>query len=388
MPLFGKKVTDEQWAATIGAEVLEPIEDLCSLFETTGNAVAEDLITGWADAAREMASLGSHEQTLKAAKAAYADAGKPQGLDALTASAKRELDAFFSSADMAMHWGKLHYADASGGPGQRARLETGFAQKAAITRVSNNGRQFANNAISAAKAGRSALKTLSAKQQEYRGSGPSLMQVLVGATPQARELLRQRQIPLSAASQVGAWCFQRSAILGMVVASDPDPFILMVWDPQRADRLWSLVDEALGRPELEELRQGTTLGFLRLKTAYGQLYGDDAMKMALDKGTRAIEKIANSPLSLDLAQRQWSMDTAIGFGLGVKQPELVRASLESEANPDREEWRRAHEAGLDIPSEPEPVTVAEQIEGVVETCRQFFEEYYPIAKAKLDEVAR
>jgi hypothetical protein len=41
---------------------------------------------------------------------------------------------------------------------------------------------------------------------------------------------------------------------------------------------------------------------------------------------------------------------------------------------------------LDIPLEPEPVSVGDQIEGVLDICRPFFSEYYPSAKAKLDEL--
>lgn len=386
MGLFGKKVSDEEWKVGV-YRAADLIRETCDVLETTGEAVELDPIMGWMAVVEPLSSFNAHEARFKAAKRIYNGAGTPRTVDPLIATAKQSLDAFFSLGGQAFYWGKLHYSDSSGGPGQRARGETGFAQRAALKRVMNNGSKFAENALSAAKAGRAVLELVSLER--YEGTGPFLVEFFVDAIEVGAQLLRRRNVKLSEVAMVGSWCFSRAAILGMVVSRDPDEFLPMVWNPSKTDRFWDNVDDDLDRIDTADLPANTTLAYMRMRTEYSELHGPDVLATAIagdnfKKGLKKLESLAGSPVSVADARMRWSMDAAMGLGLGILRPDLVRACLEAEGNPDRESWKQAHEAGLDIPPEPEPLSADEQIESVLEICRLFFQEYYPQAKAKLD----
>ncbi len=382
MGLFGKKVSDEEWKAGV-SRAADLIRETCDVFETTGKAVELDPIAGWTTVAEPLSSLSAYEARFKAAKGIYDGTGKPSARDALIVAARQSLGAFFSLGSLAFHWGKLHYSDSSGGPGRRARQETGFAQKAARKRVMNNGNKFAANALSAAKAGRAALEVLSV--EGYKGTGPSLMELFVNAIEVGSQLLRRRNLKRSEMATIGSWCFSQAAILGMVVSRDPDEFLPMVWNPSKVDRYWDSVKAGLDRIDTADLTTDTSLGYIRMRTAYSELYGPDAFAAAIAGGNlKNLESLAASPVSVADARMQWSMDAAVGLGLGILRPDFVRACLQAEANPDRESWNQAHKAGLDIPPEPDPLSANEQIHNVVEICGLFFQQYYPQAKAKLD----
>ncbi len=321
--------------------------------------------------AEPFSSFDVYQERFKAAKAIYDRAGKPRSLDPLIVSAKQSLDTFFSTGDLAFYWGKLHYGDSSGGPGQRARAETGFAQKAAQTRVINNGNKFAENALTAAKAGRAALELVSLER--HKATGPSLMEFFVNAIDQLRsQLLRQRNVKLSQVATTGSWCFSQAAILGMVVSRDPDEFLPMVWDPGKTDTFWEKVNAELDRIDSSGLIADTSLGYIRMRTEYSELYGTDVFAAAIADGNlKELERLADSQVSLADARMRWSMDTAMGLGLGILRPDFTRACLETQANPDRKSWTQAHQAGLDIPPEPDALSVDEQIEGVLEGLSGF-----------------
>jgi len=348
----------------------------------TGEAVGRDPIRGWMTVSQALSSLKDYEQHFKAAKRTCDATGSPVGRGSLIIQAKQALDAFFSLGAIAFQWGKFHYGDASGGPGQRARMEEGFAQKAALTRVTNNGKKFAENALGAAKAGRAFLELVSVER--YRGTGPSLMEIFVNAVDDLRPLLGQRAIRLSHVSTTGAWCFSQAAILGMAVRRDPEEFISMVWDPARIDKFWLSVDEELNRIDAAELT-ASSLGYVRMRTGYAELHDPEVFAAALASGDlKRLERLADSRVDIADARGRWAIDTALGLGLGIRRPEFTRACMQTQAEPDKEAWTRAHDAGVDIPAEPDAQSVGDQIEGVLEVCRFFFEEYYPQAKAKLD----
>lgn len=386
MGLFGKKVSDEEWKAGV-YRAADLIRETCDVLETTGKAVELDPTTGWMTVVEPLSSFNAYEARFKAAKRIYDGAGTPRSIDPLIVTAKQSLDAFFSLGVLAFHWGKLHYSDSSGGPGQRAREETGFAQRAALKRVMNNGNKFAGNALGAAKTGRAALELVSLER--YEETGPSLMELFVNTTEVGSQLLRQGNVKLSEVAMVGSWCFSQAAILGMVVSRDPDEFLPMVWNPSKTDRFWDNVDDELDRIDAADLTAETSLGYMRMRTEYSELHGPDVLATAiagdnLKKGLKKLESLAGSPVSVADARMRWSIDAAMGLGLGILRPDLVRACLEAEGNPDRESWNRAHKAGLDIPPEPDPLSADEQIESVLEICQLFFQEYYPQAKTKLD----
>jgi hypothetical protein len=382
--VFGKKIGDQQWREAM-APLCSSLEQVCSSLDTGGQAVAKDFFVGWTEAPEVMATLGLTESTFKRLRDAVRNVGKPEGADPLVREAKRRLDAFFSFGVPAFHWGKIHYADASGGPGQRALLETGFAQTAARKRVGNNGRQFAESALAAAKAGRAAIEILQIKQ--YDTGGPSFMELFVNLIPedQRKVLSGQRRFEQRQVATIGAWLYSRAAIVGMLVHKDPADFIAIVWDPARVGVFWQQVEEEISRIDDEELAN-TSLGYVRMRTAYDQLYGPEAMTAALERGTRYIDRVARAQVSREDTFSDWSMDTAIGLGVGVRDPDFVLACLEHDAAPDRDSWAQAHAAGVDIPEEPDTMSVAEQIDIVVQPCRLFFARHYPNLAAKFDEL--
>lgn len=385
MPLFGRKVSDEEWKARV-CPAADSIRETCDVFETTGKAVEVDPIRGWMTVAETLSLFGAYEARFEAAKSIYDDAGKPRSLDPLMVTAKGSLDAFFALGHVAYHWGKLHYRDASGGPGQRALLETGLGQKAARMRVTSSGKPFADYALRAAKAGALALELLSSEQ--YRGTGPALMELFVSSVDLGSQLLHRRTAKLSEVAMIGSWCFDRAAILGMVVSRDPGEFMRIVWDPSKTDRFWKRVNDELHRIDSADLPADTNLAYVRMITEYSQLCGPDVLAAAtargnLKKGLKKLERLANSAVAVSDARMHWSIDTAMGLGVGIRRPDFVRARLEAE-----ESWAQARGYGVDIPGEPNPLSADEQIGGVIEICRAFFEEYYPEAKVKLDALTR
>jgi hypothetical protein len=56
---------------------------------------------------------------------------------------------FMDELKFAANWGRYHLNDQSGGPGNRARTETGRPLRSAVRRVSNNGAQYADHAYKA-----------------------------------------------------------------------------------------------------------------------------------------------------------------------------------------------------------------------------------------------
>lgn len=378
MGLFGKKIPDAEWRRAV-LPISEVISRTCDAFDSAGRAVQSDPITGWTSVEETLSSLAAYEEAVKTAKKTFKGAGKPECRNMLIETAKTALDEFFGTAGLAFHWGKYHYGDASGGPGQRAIHETGFAQKAAVKRLTNNGLKFAESALRAATAGRAALESLSG--EAYDTQRPALMDLfLEGAQPGiSNELQSLKSLPLSQLSVLGSWCYSRAAILGMVASSSPSPspFIATIWNPAKIDSFWQRANEEIER--LDSSTVGGGLAGLRNQTGYPELYGEDAMRAATSGDFKGIEKLAATKVPLSEARVRWAMDTALGLGVGLLRPDFVRERLEADANPDRKSWAEAHQAGLDIPPEPDAVAAVDQIEELMEGCRPFFQEYYPEA---------
>lgn len=387
MPLFGKKVSNEEWRA--GATgVLDTVKETCDIFDITARAIAHDPVAGWRSVVEALASFAAYNERFKSAKSMYERVGKPQSPDPTIANAKQSLDTFFSLGDLAFYWGKLHYSDVSGGPGERARTETGIAQRAAQNRVTNNGKKYAENAMASAKAGRAALQLLSARP--YKAAGPSLTSLFINTVDELRSSLgSEKQLKLSQVATAGSWCFSQAAILGMLVSREPEQFMSMVWDPKNIDKFWRSVDSELERIDSAGLVPDRSLGYIRMTTQYPELYGSDALTAAVfNRKLKEFERLANSSVPVTDARMRWSMDTAIGFGLGIRRPLFVRSCLEAQANPNHHSWALAQQAGLDIPPEPDAMSVNDQIEALLEVCRLFFGEYYPEAKRKLDALTQ
>lgn len=382
MPLFGKSTTDSEWVEAI-LQITDGVNDMCDWFALTGRAVVSDPIQGWRSVATNLAELPNREAGVKSMHQIYKKAGTPEGAQSSVAYAKTKFDEFFSHSQLAIRWGKFHIADASGGPGMRAITESGFAQRAAFVRVANNGRQFAENALAAADAGRSAVGVLKAASGEDR---PSLADLFLetGEPGTYRSLADAQKVPLAQRAVFGSWCYSQAAILGMIVSANPDPFIATVWNPTKVGRFWEMAEEHLGAVDARAAANDS-LPYMFMQMVYPQLYGEGAISTAVISGNaKAIEKLAGSTSPLFEARMQWALDTASGLALGVRRPAFVWDQLEVAANPDRNSWAEAHAAGVDIPPVPDAMSVDEQIETVVGLCLPFFEQYYPEAAEELE----
>ena len=253
-------------------------------------------------------------------------------------------------------------------------------------RVTNNGSKFAQFAMSAATAGRIALEEIGGTEP-YKGTGPSLARLFIDSVDAGSQILGQSKVKLSEVATFGSWCYSQAAILGMIVSNEPDQFIRIIWDPERIDRYWEFVEKE--RDEIDNATADVTggLGYNRMITGYSELYGPATMAGAVASNSlKKLERLADAGMPISDAGARWSVDTAMGLGVGIRRPDFVQGCLESEANPDRESWARAHEAGLDIPAEPDPMLVGERVDGALALCPAFFNEFYPEAGAKLDEL--
>ncbi|TMB64442.1 MAG: hypothetical protein E6J43_13490 [Chloroflexi bacterium] len=212
------------------------------------------------------------------------------------------------------------------------------------------------------------------KPGRNKAAGPPLTQFFIDAVDELREsFARQKQLTLSQVATTGSWCFSQAAILGMVVSTEPDEFLGMV----------------LQRIDSTRISEETSLGYLVMITNYPELYSADALATAVASGrSKDVERLANSSVLMADARMGWSMDTAMGLGVGIRRPDFIRSCLEAQAHPNRKDWANAYQAGLAIPAEPDAMSADDQVEGVLEVCRAYFEEYYPHAKRRLDELTR
>ena len=122
------------------------------ILDSSSRPVANDLVYGWMDVRDTLQGLPTLEKDCKEIQRSFKAIGKPA-----KESPWRPVDDSFSefmdAITFAVHWGKYHFNDQSGDPGHRARTETGFALKAALKRVRNNGSKFADNAEKASMLG-------------------------------------------------------------------------------------------------------------------------------------------------------------------------------------------------------------------------------------------
>ena len=147
--LFKKKAaTDEAWRL-VAAQARPLVEEIGKNMGTAGTAVGNDHVSGWMSVTATLVALDSTKEFVQQLEKLFKQVGKPAEGSQYSV-AHKAVEAFFEQMTYALHWGKYHYSDASGGPGQRALTETGFAQRAALKRINNNGSKFADAAKKAA----------------------------------------------------------------------------------------------------------------------------------------------------------------------------------------------------------------------------------------------
>ena len=145
--LFGKKTDDDIWLATARKQS-NSIQTVSDVLARCSVAVAQDVINGWLLEEQLMSSLEIYRFQYKAIESEFKQIGSPMSSNELN-QIKDNMDSFFNFCSLAFYWGKNHYSDASGEPGVRANFETGLPQRAAVLRVTNNGKKFCDNAVKA-----------------------------------------------------------------------------------------------------------------------------------------------------------------------------------------------------------------------------------------------
>lgn len=147
--LFKKKTEDHIWVEGAKAN-FGSITTVSDVLLRGANAVAQDPIIGWSLESEIMGNLQSHEDALRKIKEAFKQLGTPK-ISSELKQVKDCIDQFVDFGEIAFYWGKTHYNDASGKPGDRARYDHGMVQKAAIKRVTNNAIKFRDNAFKSSR---------------------------------------------------------------------------------------------------------------------------------------------------------------------------------------------------------------------------------------------
>ena len=378
----GKKIDDEEWCAKV-SDIAAEIELMCQVFSEAGLSVAKDPISGWRDCEQILASFGTTENRISQIKSELKAIGSPKASPELRQAASM-LGTFIDLAKTTSYWAKLHYKDASGGPGQRALYESGFAQRAATARILNNGTQFAENAGKASHIGRQVAQAIRAHSSAYRPASPSLWELFVVSTGAKLPQSRREALNVGQVATIGSWCFREAAILGMLLKGAPETALASVWDPERS----SVFVERLREWTKDFPTNGeapTSLGFTFLTRQHPEIYapgldGTEPFEKALKRSVQAAEM----KVSMEDARAEWGWATAMGYGLGVFHPFAVRAALTvEEEGTDQETWAEAYAAGLDIPAKQEPVKAQDQVDDLIEMVRPFLRQFYPEAFAVL-----
>ena len=394
MGLFGKKTDDDVWQAA-AVQALADAQSLTGTLSRAARAVAEDPILGWATQREIMESLAEYEQDYKSIERQLKAIGSPRSAYQLK-DAKRALDAFRLHASKAFHWGKYHYNDASGGPGQRAIQETGRVQRAAQKRIVNNGSRFADNALKAAAAVEAASRLLgSPAVTNVADQRPVLIDVFLYGLTAAEPKTRTFGDPyheFTAVAMVGSYLFQQAATLGAakheyaselctLVLVDPTEEAVNHFREQSLEVIGALEQEA-SAPDNPD-NQSPGMYFLRF--AFPEVYEPGAMFTNRQLAEQRLEE----EWSLGEARTLWSQAVAQGLGFGLFAPVKARRMLESEfedRDPDR--WAEAHAAGLAIPEQPPDDTLEERTEMTLGVVAALVGEYYPEMVHVFEESAK
>lgn len=209
---------------------------------------------------------------------------------------------------------------------------------------------------------------------------PSLFDLLVAglsATAPVKPLFGKPYYPLSQAAMVGVYLYAQAALIGLRYRVVPHAIAAMIWDPMKHDLLWAHVKESV---QSRDARSDDAQGSLRsyfLTSEYPALYSF-AGKTAIMQDEKSMKRIADSHLPVEQAQADWAWWVAEGLGFALLEPARVEQMVAQDYKvPDPARWREAHEAGLDIPAEPDYISVEEMTGNLVEGVQALAAEYYP-----------
>jgi len=114
-------------------------------------------------------------------------------------------------------------------------------------------------------------------------------------------------------------------------------------------------------------------------------FGNARLKGSFKEHTKQVEKLSKHKLPLDFADQKLQMTVSEGIGFGIEYPDLTeRMYREANENIDRKSWDEARQAGLDIPQNPEVITLEEQEDIALSMVATYAREYHPHLVTPLD----
>ena len=125
---------------------------------------------------------------------------------------------------------------------------------------------------------------------------------------------------------------------------------------------------------LEYQRAGITMPFGK-----AQLTG------SIQQHIKRVEKQSKDKVPLDFADDKLQMTAVEGIGFGIEFPELTEHMYrEANENIDKKDWDNARQAGLDIPQNPDVITLEEQEDITLSEVAAYASQHYPGLVALLD----
>lgn len=379
MGLFGTKTDDDEWVQ-VALACAPTLSGIANALEEAGLAVGRDTMTGWTQVVHILGDLDSLEHEFKSVEQQFKRIGKPRTSKELQ-QIKETIDPFLFHGGKALHWGKYHFSDASGGPGQRALTETGMARGAARKRIDNNGRRFADNALKAAYLAQRVLVSLGFNEVDQKTARhpPTLRDLLVAGLDAAQPAGIEgghAYYTLPNVSMVAAYLHSSAAILGLywpdhkgvlplLLARESQETASHLLEEAEEQRNWTAAEEELG------------LGAQFLRSRYSELHGREAMESFIDDPHR-LDEIVSRRISESEAFDAWDRAVAEGLAVGIGDPIRTRHALEVDSEePDTGHWREARDMGLDLPTEPDHLTLEERARPIVEGVEELVDRFYP-----------
>jgi len=142
--LGGKTADDKVWIAVAKTHV-DRLTEIKNDLAYSSETIEKDLLEGWRSTRPQLEELPSILKECKEIQRTFKSIGKPS-YDSKWRAAEHLYSMFMDELKVAANWGRYHLNDQSGGPGHRARTETGRRLRSAVRRVSNNGAQYADHA--------------------------------------------------------------------------------------------------------------------------------------------------------------------------------------------------------------------------------------------------
>jgi len=142
---FGSKTADDKVWIAVARTHVDRFTEIKSDLAYSSETIEKDLLEGWRYARPQLERLPSILRECKEIQRTFKSIGKPS-YESKWRAAEHYYGMFMNELKAAANWGRFHLNDQSGGPGHRARTETGRPLRSAVRRVSNNGAKYADHA--------------------------------------------------------------------------------------------------------------------------------------------------------------------------------------------------------------------------------------------------